>query len=105
MAFDPTQPFSVISEEELTGFDPSKPFKVLSEKDLEPVGTSIGQEISQIPAALKQSFGQPLEAMGETAQVAGFPAVATALKGAIQDTTILLKDFFEGRQVSSRAKR
>jgi hypothetical protein len=53
--------------------------------DEEPVGTSIGQEISQIPAALKQSFGQPLEAMGETAQVAGFPAVATALKGAIQE--------------------
>jgi hypothetical protein len=51
----------------------------------EPVGTSIGQEISQIPAALKQSFGQPLESMGETAQVAGFPAVATALKGAIQE--------------------
>lgn len=48
-------------------------------------GTSIGQEISQIPAALKQSFGQPLEAIGETAQVAGFPAVATALKGAIQE--------------------
>jgi GNAT superfamily N-acetyltransferase len=51
----------------------------------EPVGTSIGQEISQLPAALKQSFGQPLEAIGETAQVAGFPAVATALKGAIQE--------------------
>jgi hypothetical protein len=85
MAFDPTQPFSIIPEAELTGFDPSKPFRVLSEKDLEPVGTSIGQEISQIPAALKQSFGQPLEAMGETAQVAGFPAVATALKGAIQE--------------------
>jgi hypothetical protein len=85
MAFDPSQPFSVIPESELTGFDPSKPFRVLSEKDLEPVGTSIGQEISQIPAALKQSFGQPLEAMGETAQVAGFPAVATALKGAIQE--------------------
>ena len=51
----------------------------------EPVGTSIGEEISQIPAALKQSFGQPLEAMGETAQVAGFPAVGAALKGAIQE--------------------
>jgi hypothetical protein len=51
----------------------------------EPVGTSIGQEISQLPAALKQSFGQPLEAMGETAQVSGFPAVGTALKGAIQE--------------------
>ena len=53
--------------------------------DEEPAGTSIGQEISQLPAALKQSFGQPLEAIGETAQVAGFPAVGAALKGAIQE--------------------
>ena len=57
----------------------------LDEETQEPVGTSIGQEISQLPAALKQSFGQPLEAIGETAQVAGFPAVGAALKGAIQE--------------------
>jgi len=85
MAFDPSQPFSVIPEEELIGFDPSKPFKVLTEEDLKPVGTSFTEEISQIPAALKQSFGQPLESMGETAEVVGFPAVGAALKGAIKE--------------------
>jgi hypothetical protein len=50
-----------------------------------PVGTSFTEEISQIPAALKQSFGQPLESMGETAEVVGFPAVGAALKGAIKE--------------------
>jgi hypothetical protein len=77
--------FSTVKErgyslEEVASITSGKPMP-----EPEPVGTSIGQEISQIPAALKQSFGQPLEAMGETAQVAGFPAVATALKGAIQE--------------------
>jgi hypothetical protein len=79
--------FIEISEEEYQG-GPSDFIEITEEEfntPQEPVGTSIGQEISQIPAALKQSFGQPLEAMGETAQVAGFPAVATALKGAIQE--------------------
>ncbi len=50
-----------------------------------PVGTSFTEEISQLPAALKQSFGQPLEAMGETAEVVGFPAVGKGLKEAIQE--------------------
>ena len=68
-------------DEEPTG----RKITFLDEETQKPVGTSIGQEISQLPAALKQSFGQPLEAMGETAQVAGFPAVGAALKGAIQE--------------------
>jgi hypothetical protein len=79
--------FIEISEEEYQG-GPSDFIEITEEEfntPQEPVGTSIGQEISQIPAALKQSFGQPLEAMGETAQVAGFPAVGAALKGAIQE--------------------
>lgn len=77
--------FSTIKErgyslEEVVSITSGKPMP-----EPEPVGTSIGQEISQLPAALKQSFGQPLEAIGETAQVAGFPAVGAALKGAIQE--------------------
>jgi hypothetical protein len=68
-------------DEEPTG----RKITFLDEETQKPVGTSIGQEISQLPAALKQSFGQPLEAIGETAQVAGFPAVGAALKGAIQE--------------------
>jgi hypothetical protein len=80
MAFDPDAYLAEGGGVKETPFDPDAYLGI--EK---PVGTSIGQEISQIPAALKQSFGQPLEAMGETAQVAGFPAVATALKGAIQE--------------------
>ena len=79
--------FIEISEDEYQGG--ASDFIEITEEEFntpqEPVGTSIGQEISQLPAALKQSFGQPLEAIGETAQVAGFPAVATALKGAIQE--------------------
>lgn len=75
--------FSTIKER---GYSLEEVVSITSGKPIpEPVGTSIGEEISQLPVALKQSFGQPLEAIGETAQVAGFPAVATALKGAIQE--------------------
>jgi len=80
MAFDPDAYLAEGGGVKETPFDPDSYLGI--EK---PVGTSIGQEISQIPAALKESFGQPLEAMGETAQVAGFPAVGAALKGAIQE--------------------
>ena len=79
--------FIEISEDEYQGG--ASDFIEITEEEFntpqEPVGTSIGQEISQLPAALKQSFGQPLEAIGETAQVAGFPAVGAALKGAIEE--------------------
>jgi hypothetical protein len=79
--------FIEISEDEYQGG--ASDFIEITEEEFntpqEPVGTSIGQEISQLPAALKQSFGQPLEAIGETAQVAGFPAVGAALRGAIQE--------------------
>lgn len=80
MAFDPDAYLAEGGGVKETPFDPDAYLGIQK-----PVGTSIGQEISQLPAALKQSFGQPLEAIGETAQVAGFPAVATALKGAIQE--------------------
>jgi hypothetical protein len=80
MAFDPDAYLAEGGGVTETPFDPDSYLGI--EK---PVGTSIGQEISQLPAALKQSFGQPLEAMGETAEVAGFPAVGAALKGAIQE--------------------
>ena len=78
------------AEDFLNQWEPSNEKKLdaesfLKQYDPEPVGTSIGEEISQLPAALKQSFGQPLEAIGETAQVAGLPAVGAALKGAIQE--------------------
>ena len=78
------------AEDFLKQWEPSNEKKLdaesfLKQYDPEPVGTSIGEEISQLPAALKQSFGQPLEAIGETAQVAGLPAVGAALKGAIQE--------------------
>lgn len=80
MAFDPDAYLAEGGGVKETPFDPDAYLGIQK-----PVGTSIGQEISQLPAALKQSFGQPLEAIGQTAQVAGFPAVATALKGAIQE--------------------
>ena len=80
--------FIEISEEEYQG-GPSDFIEITEEEfnkpQEEPVGTSIGEEISQIPAALKQSIGQPLEAIGQTAEVAGFPALGAGLKGAIQE--------------------
>ena len=46
-----------------------------------PVGTSFMEEVRQIPQALQQSIEQPLEAMGETAEVLGAPKVSAALRG------------------------
>jgi hypothetical protein len=67
MAFDPTQPFSVIPEEELTGFDPSKPFRVLSEKDLEPAGTSLGDTLQTAAEELEAGVGRAGSAFAKSA--------------------------------------
>lgn len=50
----------------------------------EPVGTSVGQEVSQLGAALKSGIAQPLQAMGVTAETLGFPEAGAALKGAVE---------------------
>jgi hypothetical protein len=49
-----------------------------------PVGTSFIEELAAIPQAIKQSIDQPLEAMGETAEVLGASGIGGALRGAIE---------------------
>jgi len=49
-----------------------------------PVGTSFIEELAAIPQAIKQSIDQPLEAMGETAEVLGASGLGGTLRGAIE---------------------
>jgi uncharacterized protein YeeX (DUF496 family) len=74
------------SLEEVSGFFSEQPAAEPAPVEPQPpVGTSLFEEITQIPQALKQSIGQPLEAMGETAEVLGAPDLGATLRGAIEE--------------------
>ena len=74
------------SLEEVSGFfseqqAPQEP--VAPVEPAPPVGTSFFEEVAAIPQAIRQAVDQPLEAMGETAEVLGAPSVGGALRGAV----------------------
>jgi hypothetical protein len=74
------------SLEEVSGFFSEQPEAEPAPLEPQaPVGTSFMEEIGQIPEALKQAVGQPLEAMGETAEVLGAPEMGATLRGAIEE--------------------